>query len=219
MNTIAKFIAFPLAMFFCLLIMQSLAIQIVNATYTPTFWLADDGVQYDSLSEITTYLRENGWVSELVSDDQLEYELLLAEQLASTSDHVSAELLIAQIAQESQFDPDTEYNGAIGLMQILPNYHQDKLEHICEDPTFDKWYEPRYNIMVGIMYMDELFSEEYACGDTAYALMMYNQGPVSASKTYLGAGIVSDYASSIITLKRNLEDITMKGDTSNGTPS
>lgn len=177
------------------------------------------GIYYDSLHEIATYLRENGWVSELVDDDQLEYELLLIEQLSSMTDRVSPALAIAQVALESRFNPDAQNNGAIGLMQIVPTYHQQTLNDICEEPTFDKWYEPRYNIMVGLTYMDELLSNEYACGDNTYALMMYNQGPTSGTKTYLAKGIVSAYASTIINLKQEIELIMEKGETLNGTPS
>lgn len=178
-----------------------------------------DGVYYDSIHEIARYLRESGWVSELVDDDQLEYELLLAEQLSSTTDHVSAALTIAQIALESRFNPNAENNGAIGLMQIIPNYHHERLDYICEEPTFDKWYEPRYSIAVGLSYMDELLGNDYACGDKTYALMMYNQGPVSGTKTYLGKGIVSDYASTIINLKNEIELIMEKGGASSAEAS
>lgn len=177
----------------------------------------DDGVCYDSIHKIATYLRENGWVSELVDDDQLEYELLLIEQLSSTTNNVPASLAIAQVAQESRFDPNAENDGAIGLMQIVPNYHQDRLNDICEEPTFDKWYESRYSIMVGLSYMDELLSDNYACGNKTYALMMYNQGPASGTRTYLAKGIVSDYAADIICLKQSIETIMEKGDVFNGT--
>lgn len=178
-----------------------------------------DGVHYNSIKDVMRYLRENGWVSELIDDDQLEYEILLIEQLSSTTNRVPASLAIAQVALESRFNPDAENNGAIGLMQIIPNYYQDRLSNICEEPTLDKWYEARYNIAVGLSYMDELLGDDYACGDKTYALMMYNQGPVSGTRTYLAKGIVSDYASTIITLKQELDVIMEKGDASNGETS
>lgn len=189
-----------------------LGLSIVNATYDPMV-LTNYSFYYDSNVSLRGYLRANGWVDNRVTADDLEYIILLAEQLSSTTDHVDPALTIAMIAQESKFYSDCEYEGAVGLMQLLPNYHQDKLDHICEEkPPFDKWYEPRYNIMVGLMYMDELLGEDYANGDTAYALMMYNQGPVSASKTYLGAGITSDYAKAILELRNNVDEILKKGE-------
>lgn len=223
MNIIQKVATtITIAAYFALML-DCLFIGTVEAMYNPSSeWknyptCYSDGVYYDSIRKIKTYLRDNGWVSPLVDDDQLEYELLLVEQLSSTTDLVPASLAIAQVAQESRFDPNAENNGAIGLMQIIPNYHQDRLNNICEEPTFDKWYEPRYSIAVGLQYMDELLSDDYACGDKTYALMMYNQGPTSGTRTYLAKGIVSDYASAIITLKQELDKIIEKGDASDGT--
>lgn len=223
MHTITKVLLICVPLIYFLLVFNCLDVGIAKATYDPANTKAsyatrsDDGVYYDSIHELMTYLRENGWVSELVDDDQLEYELLLIEQLSSTTDDVPASLAIAQVAQESRFNPNAENNGAIGLMQIIPNYHQDRLNAICEEPTFDKWYEPRYNIAVGLSYMDELLSSDYACGDKTYALMMYNQGPSSGTRTYLAKGIVSDYASAIISLKHSLDIIIEEGDAFNGT--
>lgn len=211
MQTVVKVLVIFLIVFFC--------VGIVEAGYDPIKAAYADGVYYNSIRDISTYLRENGWVSELVDDAQLEYELLLIEQLSSITDYVPASLAIAQVALESRFNPDAESNGAIGLMQVVPNYHQDRLSDICEEPTFDKWYEPRYNIAVGLSYMDELLSDKYACGDKIYALMMYNQGPASGTRTYLAKGVVSDYASRIITLKREIDFIMEKGDASNGAAS
>lgn len=225
MHTITKLLTISPIVLFFLSMLNLLSVGIAKAEYDPvsteiycpTRYF--DGVYYDSIHKIKTYLRDNGWVSELVDDDQLEYELLLIEQLSSTTDHVPASLAIAQVAQESRFNPNAENNGAIGLMQIIPNYHQDRLNNICEEPTFDKWYEARYNIAVGLSYMDEVLGDDYACGDKTYALMMYNQGPVSGTRTYLAKGIVSDYASTIITLKQELDVIMEKGDASNGETS
>lgn len=225
MHTIQKVTVMVTIVAYFVLMFECLFIGTAEAMYNPSSERGNyptrysDGVYYDSIKDIMTYLRKNCWVSGLIDDDQLEYEILLIEQLSSITDHVPASLAIAQIASESRFDPDAENNGAIGLMQIIPNYHQQTLKDICEESTFDKWYEPRYNIAVGLSYMDELLSNDYACGDKAYALMMYNQGPVSGTKTYLAKGIVSDYASTIITLKQELDAIIEKGDASNGTAS
>lgn len=217
MHTITKLLTISPIVLFFLSMLNLLCVGIAKAEYNsahteiycPTRY--SDGVYYGFIHKIKAYLRENGWVSNLVDDDQLEYELLLIEQLSSTTNLVPASLAIAQVAQESRFDPDAENDGAIGLMQIIPNYHQDRLNNVCEEPTFDKWYEPRYNIAVGLSYMDELLGGEYACCDKTYALMMYNQGPASGTRTYLAKGIVSDYASTIITLKQELDEIIENG--------
>lgn len=223
MKTIMEGFVIFLVMAYFVTILNILGVTIANAEYDPfsPYYCcqSDDGVYYCQLTDLKRYLKENGWVDGRVTDEQLEYELLLCQQLSITTKYVSPALAIAMVAQESKFYPDCEYEGAIGLMQLLPKYHQHRLNDICEEPTFDKWYDSRLNIQCGLWYMDELMSDEYACGDTTYALMMYNQGPTSASKTYLGSNIVSDYASNIIMLKNEIEEILEKGEYYCGTPS
>lgn len=223
MKSIVEGSVILLVMAYFLTMFNLLGCSIANAEYDPfsPYYCgpSDDGVYYYQMADLKRYLKENGWVDARVTDEQFEYELLLCQQLSTTTKSVSPALAIAMVAQESKFYPDCEYEGAIGCMQLLPKYHQHRLEYICEEPTFDKWYDPRLNIQCGLWYMDELMSDEYACGDTTYALMMYNQGPTSASKTYLGSNIVSDYASNIIALKNDLEEILVKGEYYCGTPS
>jgi soluble lytic murein transglycosylase-like protein len=56
-------------------------------------------------------------------------------------------LILAVVAVESRFNPIAEsVMGAKGLMQVIPKFHQDKLEeHGGEDSVFD----PMTNILVG----------------------------------------------------------------------
>jgi soluble lytic murein transglycosylase-like protein len=75
------------------------------------------------------------------------------EQLVSAAHEAGSRLgidpllILAVMAVESRFNPIAEsVMGAKGLMQVIPKFHQDKLEeHGGEDSVFD----PMTNILVG----------------------------------------------------------------------
>lgn len=161
-----------------------------------------------SMQLVRTYLKQNDWIDERVRRDDVDYILQLAVHLSSYYDNIPASLAIATIAQESKFHQYDEYEGALGLMQLLPYYHRERL--VCcleEDERYsDKlFFDPRLNIMTGLDYLSQLIDE--CDGDIPYALMCYNQGPSSARKTYVKSGIVSDYAKNITKLSEELSEL------------
>lgn len=161
-----------------------------------------------SMWRIRNYLIDNGWVDERVTKDDFEYITQLAIHLSSYYEDISPALTLAVITQESKFYHYDEYNGALGLMQLLPSYHSDRL--ICcleEDERYSKnlFFDPRLNIMTGLDYLHQLLEE--VNGDIPYALMCYNQGPSSAYKTYVKNGIISDYAKNIVKLSEELDEL------------
>lgn len=158
-----------------------------------------------SLSRIRSYLRENDWVKDYVTEEELDYILLLARHLSVYYDNIDPNLIIAMIAVESRFDNDAKNYGARGLMQLIESYHQDRLIQFIEDDerySRDLFYEPRLNIMTGMDYMSYILHE--VNGDTNYALMWYNQGAISACTMYEENGLVSTYAKSIQKLAKEL---------------
>lgn len=158
------------------------------------------------LRRVRTYLRENGWVDERVSEDELDYICLLTKQLTTYYDNLPWPLALSLIAQESKFYQYDEYEGALGLMQLLPSYHSERLIQCLEEDerySQDLFFEPRLNVMAGLDYLSQLIDE---CDeDIPYALMCYNQGPSSAHRIYEQNGIVSDYANNIMNLCSALE--------------
>ena len=81
-----------------------------------------------------------------VAQDATE-RLVGAAHEAGSRTGVDPLLLLAVMAVESRFNPIAEsVMGAKGLMQVIPKFHQDKLDDLGgEDSVFD----PMTNIMVG----------------------------------------------------------------------
>jgi soluble lytic murein transglycosylase-like protein len=77
-------------------------------------------------------------------------------------------LILAVAAVESRYNPVAESNmGAMGLMQVIPKFHADKLaEHGGESALLD----PHVNIQVGAQILREYLRR---FGETETALQMY----------------------------------------------
>lgn len=208
--TDAKPIAVFLAFFFTMTILDCCA----NAYYStvtvedPIPFFSSEWVSIRHTRNVTDYLRSNGHVDDRVSDEDLEYICQLATQLSDYYDNIPWHLAIATIAIESAFQSDCYYEGAMGLMQLLPYYHAERLiQCIEEDERYsDKlFYTPRLNVMTGLDYLSQLIDE--CDGDVSYALMCYNQGPSSAYRTYMKSHITSDYAKNILRLSEELSEL------------
>lgn len=207
--TDAKPLAILLAIFFTVSVLNVCSYSYyINTTYEGLerhdyFNAADI-----SMWRICNYFTNNSWVDERVSKDDLQYIIQLAIHLSSYYEDISPALALAVIAQESKFYQYDEYEGALGLMQLLPSYHSDRL--ICcleEDERYSKdlFFDPRLNIMTGLDYLHQLLEE--VNGDIPYALMCYNQGPSSAYSTYIKGGVISEYAKTIVKLSEELDEL------------
>lgn len=87
-----------------------------------------------------------------VAQDAIE-QLVEAAHVAGSRTGLDPVLLLAVMAVESRFNPIAESGmGAKGLMQVIPKYHQDKLEALGgEGAVFD----PMTNIMVGARILQD----------------------------------------------------------------
>lgn len=83
--------------------------------------------------------------------------------------NIAPALVIALIERESHYDENAESNnGAIGLMQVTPRWHEERKERLgCTD-----LYDPFQNISVGIDYLAELRDKN---NDLYWVLMAYNR--------------------------------------------
>ena len=90
-------------------------------------------------------------------------------------------LILAVMAVESRYNPVAESNvGAMGLMQVLPKFHLDKLnEHGGEEALLD----PEVNIEVGTQILREYLKR---FGETETALQMYAGAMDEPTSQYAG---------------------------------
>ena len=111
--------------------------------------------------------------------------------------NICPELLEAIIEQESSGNPNAVgVYGDIGLMQVIPKWHRDRMQRLGVTDLYD----PYSNILVGTDYLMEL-AEEYE--DLATVLMIYNGSSNAVSRCE--AGNYTEYAKSIMERSAELE--------------
>lgn len=87
-------------------------------------------------------------------------------------------LVVALIAIESRFNPFAQSPmGALGLMQVIPQYHVDKF-----DPDDESVLDPRTNIRVGTRVLREYIARG---GNEAAGLQLYNGSSDDNAAAYI----------------------------------
>jgi soluble lytic murein transglycosylase-like protein len=85
-------------------------------------------------------------------------------------------LIIAVMAIESRFNPIAQSaSGAIGLMQVIPRYHADKVVHGAS------MLDPQANIRLGARVLKDYIRRG---GTDAAGLQLYNGASDDASNAY-----------------------------------
>lgn len=123
--------------------------------------------------------------------------LVLAAQAAGERAGIDPMLLVAVMAVESGFNPIAESPlGAQGLMQVIPRFHQDKVEAVSGNSSL---LDPVVNIHVGALVLKESIRR---AGSLEAGLQQY-------------AGAVSDdegmYAAKVLAEKQRIEAAAKRG--------
>ena len=107
-------------------------------------------------------------------------------------------IALAIMDVESDFDIDAvSPKGAVGLMQVVEMYHEERMELLgCDD-----LYDPYQNIRVGMHYLAELWNEKQ---DISWVLMAYRHGRTEAYLMY-NRGIVDEYALEVMARAAELQ--------------
>ncbi len=144
-------------------------VQVAGRSTAARIWQALPTLdEDDGLSQEMARVRD--WVADKyrVSADMLEPVLATAEESARDVG-IDPLLIVAIMAVESSFNPKAQSNmGALGLMQVIPKYHKDKMGgKRGKNALFD----PEFNVQVGIKVLHEGL-QRY--GTMQRALQYYN---------------------------------------------
>lgn len=107
---------------------------------------------------------------------------------------IPVELALAVIETESSYEADAVSSvGAIGMMQVIPEYHEDRMNRLnCTD-----LFDPKQNITVGMDFLSELI-EKYD-GNLHKTLTAYNYGQKGANDKFFGQGTYqSEYSLKVL---------------------
>lgn len=110
---------------------------------------------------------------------------------------ICPEVIQAACFKESSFDPWAENGSCIGIMQVNPVWHTDRMARLGVTDLYDT----RGCMLVGVDYLHELI---LLYEDVSVALMKYN-GDSHAEGLIDGSGDVSEYADEILRMSAELE--------------
>lgn len=114
-----------------------------------------------------------------------------------TQYNICPETIQSVCFKESSFDPRAENDGCIGIMQVNPDWHRDRMDRLGVTDLYDV----RGNMLVGVDYLHELIVQYE---DISVALMKYN-GDSRADGLMSGTEDVSEYADEVLRISAELE--------------
>lgn len=114
-----------------------------------------------------------------------------------TQYNMCPEMIQAACFKESSFNPRAESGNCIGIMQVNPAWHADRMARLGVTDLYDT----RSNMLVGVDYLHELIVENE---DVSVALMKYN-GDSRVTGLIAGNEDVSEYADEVLRISAELE--------------
>lgn len=101
---------------------------------------------------------------------------------ASQEYDLSPAVLLALIKVESRFDPDARSSrGALGLTQVIPKWHPERVASLRQTLATYSIYEPRLNIYLGAAVLRMFWD---STGNLQEALLRYNGSALDKTKAY-----------------------------------
>lgn len=126
-------------------------------------------------------------------DNDIPQEVQEAAEKWGEEYNICPEFLMAMAFKESSYIPTVSNGNCLGLMQVNPTWHGDRMKRLGVTDIYDV----DSNMAVAADYLAELFAEYE---DPAVVLMIYN------GDSRWDKGVVSDYAEAILELSAELEE-------------
>lgn len=178
------------------IIFGAFAILIVGLT-TFALCLSAEEVQEPTEPETTEVITTEA----VFYDVPLDIDILEHIQGLCADYDLPIEIVLAVIDVESNYKADAVSNvGAVGLMQVVPEYHEQRMMKLnCFD-----MFDPKQNVTVGIDFLSELI-EKYD-GNFHKALTAYNYGQKGANDKFFGQGTYqSAYSIKVLDIAQKIE--------------
>lgn len=151
----------------------------------------------ETISAVDAEVVEEYW------DEDIPVEVQAAAKHYGDIYSISPEFLEAVAYSESRYQPDASNGECIGLMQICPRWHWDRMERL--GVSDEELWTVEGSMAVAADYLAELF-EKYGDADPAVILMAYN-GDGRLESYRAGACEMSAYAAEVLA---NAEALTEK---------
>ena len=117
-------------------------------------------------------------------------------EIVAADYNICPELIEAVIERESSWRQDAVNGPCVGLMQINPAHHAERMERLGVEDLLD----PYDNILVGTDFLAELFWEH----EDPYAVLMYYNAGTAGLQAWKN-GHFSNYAIDVLTRSAELE--------------
>lgn len=143
-----------------------------------------------------TIILANGPTAQAKTIDVPQEVVDISEELGNQYG-ICPELIQAICFKESGFQPDAENGGCVGIMQISPEWHKERMNRLGVLELKDA----KGNMTVGVDYLADLVNKYE---DIGIVLMVYN-GDSGADDVMNGNADISDYAVSILEISAELE--------------
>ena len=167
-----------------------------SANQTETWYMANkpEQIVYEVAFEPVETTENIVEVEEGYIDKDIPQEVQDAAEKWGKAYNICPEFLMAMAFKESSYIPTATNGNCLGLMQVNPRWHGDRIERLGVTDIFSI----DGNMAVAAVYLAELFK---TYEDPAVVLAVYN-----GDSKALQEGYVSDYADQILTLSAELEE-------------